>query len=138
MIKLEAIPNILNSPKEARPQEIDVLITRRKEECKEFHEKFNSNRNLSEANYLVDIQWFLSWKCFVTNDLSEKHLPNSNKNLSINPSIGVLSPGPITNEVLYEAHSMKKNIVQVISKFIIESRLYTCKPTSLELLLIKL
>jgi len=86
---------------------------RRKEECREFHEKFN-HKTLNDKQYLIDIEWFLNWKCFVTNDLTEKFLLNSKKSISINQNIGVLAPGPISNNNLVDNQKIiKKHIINV-------------------------
>lgn len=96
-------------------RDFDLLIIRRKEECKEFHEKNNNtNKSLNEKQYIVDIDWFLHWKCFVTNDLTEKYLPNNEKRISSNNKIGILSPGPIYNEkIIDHQKNVKKNLVNV-------------------------
>ena len=66
---------------------------------------------------MIDIEWFLNWKCFVMNDLTEKHLQNNKKMISINNKIGVLPPGPISNENLIEKDKnqqlIKKNLINV-------------------------
>jgi len=110
LIKPEVIPNILNSPLEATNNDIDSLIMRRKQECKQFHELFNAE-SLSNKLYMINLEWFLEWKCFVTNDLSEKYLVNDKKNISINKTIGVLPPGPISNnKLINSSNTLKKNL----------------------------
>ena len=90
------------------------MIIRRKEECKEFHEKYNY-KSLNDKQYIIDIDWFLNWKCFVTNDLTEKYLPDSEKLFSTNNKIGILSPGPIMNgKLLDNQKNLRKNISNVI------------------------
>ena len=39
--------------------------------------------------YVVELEWFLLWKCFVTNDLTDKNLSNNKKKISINKNIGI-------------------------------------------------
>ncbi len=58
--------------------------------------------NLKTNYYALDLQWFLEWKSFVMNDLNEKILPNSKKNISKNKEIGVITPGPVLNGSLFE------------------------------------
>ena len=99
--------------KQASAQDIDLLIVRRKEECREFHEKFN-NKVLNDKEYIIDIEWFLNWKCFVTNDLTERFLSNNKKLISTNNNIGVLAPGPILNHNLIDNQkNIKKNLKNV-------------------------
>ena len=117
---MEDIPNLLDKPseviyifKKANFKDIDILIIRRKEECKEFHEKYNSKTS-SNKQYLLDIEWFLQWKCFVTNDLTDKHLSNQEKLVSANSQIGVLFPGPIVNHKLLDSSkNLRKSIKNV-------------------------
>ncbi len=99
---MESFQNLLINPKAVSSEEIDQLIIRRKEECKLFQEKLKSNFENEEKLYAIETEWFLNWKCFVTNDLSEKYLPNIKKKISINYNIGVLQPGAISNYLLYE------------------------------------
>jgi len=101
MRKLESFPNILNQPNEVDINEIEQLILKRKEECRIFQEKLN-DVDKSDKLYAIDLEWFLLWKCFVTNDLTEKYIPNSKKKISHNLNIGVLNPGPISNYSLFD------------------------------------
>ena len=77
--KLESFQNLLINPKSASSNEIDQLILRRKEECKIFQEKLKPNFENEEKLFAIEIEWFLNWKCFVTNDLSDKYLSNMKK-----------------------------------------------------------
>ena len=88
-----------------------LMIT--KEEIKEFYKRrdheekiFNSFKNKNENKYdkknrllfAIDKNWFDKWKTYVINDLSDKILNNNQKYISDNKLIGVLPPGPITNQ----------------------------------------
>ena len=86
---------------------------RKKIEVKEFQEIYKKRTltsgitqldDNSEAKFYcaLDLEWFLIWKCFVTNDMTDKYVSNSKKSISQNKSIGVLPPGGITNENLFE------------------------------------
>jgi hypothetical protein len=113
--KLETFENIISNPNQISKDELLILKSRRKQEIKIFQEILNSNnthdensRNLnknknscSEKFYAINMEWFLLWKCFVTNDLSEKILSNSKKRISLNKGIGVLPPGCISNFNLF-------------------------------------
>jgi len=79
------------------------LNKRRKDEGKHFQELFRTNSQ--NKFYVIDIEWFLNWKSFISNDLGEKYLPNSKKKISSNKSIGVLPPGPISNVNLFEKNT---------------------------------
>jgi hypothetical protein len=99
--KIESFGKIISCPEKASPKEIELLNLRKKEECRIFHEKLNSNSD-DDLMYAIDSEWFLLWKCYVTSDLSEKFLPNSKKRISVNSEIGILQPGPIYNDCLFE------------------------------------
>lgn len=75
---------------------------RRKEECKIFQEKLKPSFENEERLYAIEVEWFLNWKCFATNDLSDKYLSNSKKKISPNYNIGVLHPGAINNSPIFE------------------------------------
>ena len=47
--------------------------------------------------YAIEASWLNKWKCFVSNDLSEKIMSNNEKHISDNKLIGVLPPGIINN-----------------------------------------
>lgn len=86
---------------EVSTEEINQLISRKNEECKIFANYLNE-QYIEDISYVLEMEWFLNWKCFVTNDITEKYLSNSKKNLSINNLIGVLDPGPIMNYSLLD------------------------------------
>lgn len=89
-------PNLLSQ------NEISLVVKRRKEESNFFKGaiKFNSQEGIKL--FALDIDWFLVWKGFVTNEVSGKNVPNSKKIVSSNKLIGVLPPGPVTNANLFE------------------------------------
>lgn len=118
--KIETFENILNFPDQITKDELFTLKSRRKQEIKIFQEILNSknchdenSRNLNrnkntctEKFYAINMEWFLLWKCFVTNDMSEKILSNSKKNISLNKAIGVKPPGCISNYNLFNLNDM--------------------------------
>jgi hypothetical protein len=96
-----------------------MLNQRRREECKEFQENIK-NVDSEDKFYALDIDWYLQWKCFVTNDMTDKTLNNTKKKISPNKNIGVLPPGPITNSNLFDKNikefslkSLKKGLKKV-------------------------
>ena len=99
--KIETLQNVYTNALSSTTNEINTIIFRRKEECKIFQE-LSSINNPNQQYFAVDSDWFINWKCFVTNDLTEKTLSNTKKRLSPNTSIGVLPPGPITNSNLFD------------------------------------
>ena len=50
----------------------------------------------------MDINWFLNWKCYVKNDITEKIIPNSKKNIKFLENFGYFPPSNISNENLFE------------------------------------
>ncbi len=87
----------------ANSEEIKIFNQIKREESKEFQENLKLNNNTNY--YAIDLEWFLQWKCYVTNDMTEKQLPNSKKRISSNKSVGVLPPGPIFNTNLFEKNA---------------------------------
>ena len=59
--------------------------------------------------YVIDTNWFNKWKAFVTNDLTEKILPNDMKYISDNKKIGVLPPDIIDNSKICTISNVKSN-----------------------------
>ena len=55
--------------------------------------------------YMVSCDWLFKWKCFVSNKVSKNAIPNTNIQneirTSLNQRIGILPPGPITNNCLF-------------------------------------
>lgn len=105
--KVESYDHILANPLYASKEEINLYNQRKKIEVKDFQQIYSKkidpiNNNISTKYYAVDLEWFLTWKCYVTNDLTEKYVANNKKRISPNKLIGLLPPGPITNYNLYE------------------------------------
>lgn len=106
--KIETLDYVVTHPFETTKDEIQTIALRRKQEVKEFQELYKKNTK-TECNYLIDLEWFLLWKCFVTNDMSDKYVSNSKKRISPNKSIGILPPGPITNINLLDKYGQDGN-----------------------------
>lgn len=89
--RLETIDNLYSHPDTISSDNLKLLVLRRKTESKMFQDFIKeSDILLSQGKpfYVLEIEWFLLWKCFVTNDLTEKNLSNHKKKISINKLIG--------------------------------------------------
>lgn len=114
---LETYNNILFNPLIANKKEINDLVIRRKHEQKVFLSLLQRNveakkteKNLKDISfYVIDTTWFNKWKAFVTNDLTEKILPNDLKYISDNKKIGVLPPDIIDNSKICTINNVKSN-----------------------------
>lgn len=90
--------------------ELKLLSLRRKEESKDFQDNIKLNLNGPDNRfYVLDLDWFLQWKCYVMNDSTEKYLANTKKKISVNKNVGVLPPGPISNTNLFEKNAKEMN-----------------------------
>lgn len=103
--RLETIENLYLDPMNITPANLKLISLRRKEESKDFQEFIKLNNIFVKQFYVVDLEWFLQWKCFIMNDSTEKILVNSKKKNSSNKSIGVLPPGPVSNVNLFEKNA---------------------------------
>ena len=114
---LETYNNILFNPLFANKKEINDLVIRRKHEEQVFLslnqrnlETKKKDKNYKDAPfYVIDTNWFNKWKVFVTNDLSDKILPNDMKYISDNRKIGVLPPDIIDNSKICAINNVKSN-----------------------------
>ena len=110
---LETYNNILFNPLIANKKEINDLMIRRKHEEKVFLsllQRDAKNKNYKDVSfYVIDTTWFNKWKSFVTNDLTEKLLPNDMKYISDNKNIGVLPPDMIDNSKICTINNVKNN-----------------------------
>ena len=114
---LETYNNILFNPLFANKREINDLFIRRKHEEKVFFSLRSKNVEAKKMDksykdtslYVIDTNWFNKWKAFVTNDLSEKLLPNDKKYISDNKKIGVLPPDIIDNSKICTINNAKNN-----------------------------
>ena len=114
---LETYNNILFNPLLANKKEINDLVIRRRHEEKVFLslnqrnlETKKTDKNYKDAPfYVIDTTWFNKWKAFVTNDLSDKILPNDMKYISDNKKIGVLPPDIIDNSKICTINNVKNN-----------------------------
>ena len=86
---LESYPNTLTSPYQANSQEINELNIRRQMEL-EIISELDKN-DIDSMYYLVHANWINKWKEFIFNKKSEIN----------NSPLGILPPGPITNNLLY-------------------------------------
>ena len=115
--RLETYNNILFNPLIANNQEIKYLEIRRNHEKNVFLSliKRNSETTKNEKNYsdisfyVIDNTWFNKWKAFVSNDLTDKVLPNDLKYISDNKKIGVLPPDIIDNSKICTINNVKNN-----------------------------
>ena len=99
---LETYNNILFNPLSIRKSELTEFHMRRKHEEKVF-KSLLQRTNEKEKNYklfAIDMKWFNRWKTFITNDLEENIITNTEKYISDNKLIGVLPPGEIDNNKL--------------------------------------
>ena len=114
---LETYNNILFNPLLANKKEINDLFIRRKHEEKVFLSLLKRNVEAKKTDknfkdipfYLIDTTWFNKWKAFVTNDLTEKILPNDKKYISDNKKIGVLPPDFIDNSKICTINNVKNS-----------------------------
>jgi hypothetical protein len=114
---LETYNNILFNPLIANEQEIKYLEIRRSHEKKVFLSliKRNTEKTKNEKNYkdisfyVIDNTWFNKWKAFVSNDMTDKILPNDMKYISDNKKIGVLPPDIIDNSKICTINNVKNN-----------------------------
>jgi hypothetical protein len=115
--KVESYENITSNPMYTTKEEIQSLSLRRKQEVEEFQQIYKNENKGSNINkdssiiqfYALDLEWFLLWKCFVTNDVTDKYISNSKKRICPNKSVGVLPPGPISNSNLFEKGTKEFN-----------------------------
>lgn len=117
---LEMYKNLLHSPENASDDEIAQLNERRRQEKELILERDmdrpvmeGSQHSSSQYWFMISSDWLYRWKCFVSNKISSSH-PNkspeeagNNVRISENEKIGVLPPGPISNECLFENNEHK-------------------------------
>lgn len=122
--------NIISEPLNIAAADVTFLNKRRKDEGKNFQELFKTSSNQNKY-FVIDIEWFLNWKCFISNDVTEKNLANSKKKISPNKNVGVLPPGPITNSNLfdkntkeYTAKNLRKGMKKVNQFFETKNKIY--------------
>ena len=96
---LETYTNIIFNPMFVTKEEKKELNMRRRHESKVYQSlmKRDKENNKEIYFYAIETSWFNKWKCFVSNDLSEKIMSNNDKHISDNKIIGVLPPGIINN-----------------------------------------
>ena len=103
---------MVHKPMESTEEEIRQLNERRK------HEKqFVLSRDLECGNFndkywfMISTEWLYHWKCFISNRVNFKHISDplmdqelfkSQLRISENERIGILPPGPVNNEVLFQ------------------------------------
>ncbi len=109
--KIQTLDYFSNNPTDSLENLKQLVSLRRKDESKEFKrllnqaqifnndrkqninqikEKENGNgkEKINERLYIIDINWFLNWKCYVMNDISEKTLSNNKKMIHFVKNLG--------------------------------------------------
>ena len=96
---LETYTNIIFNPMLVTKTEIKEFHMRRRHEAKVYQSlmKRNMENKKDIYFYAIEASWLNKWKCFVSNDLSEKIMSNNEKHISDNKLVGVLPPGIINN-----------------------------------------
>ena len=96
---LETYTNIIFNPMFITKVEKKEYNMRRRHESKVYQSlmKKDKENNKEIYFYALETSWFNKWKCFVSNDLTEKVMSNNEKHISDNKIIGVLPPGIINN-----------------------------------------
>ena len=76
---------------EVSKSEIHILNMRRAEEINEFEKmlKITQSPNEKQDWYCLEMDWYLQWKAFVTNDQTEKTISKSKVRNSENKEIGI-------------------------------------------------
>ena len=114
---LETYNNILFNPLLATKKELRDLEIRRRHEMKVFTSLNQKNIDIKKkeknykdtAFYAIDINWFNKWRAFVSNDLTDKIIPNNMKYISDNKKIGVLPPDIIDNSKISTINNIKRD-----------------------------
>ena len=112
--RVETIPNLFINPEMITDEDAKFIHARRKEEAGEFQVLLKQSAQ-SDKYYVIDIEWYLKWKCFVTNDMTEKYLKKENLPICNAKNVGVLPPGPVDNLPLLDKNengefSLKKGL----------------------------
>lgn len=112
--RMETVPNIYTNPELITDEAVKFIRARRKEEASEFQILLKQSAQ-SDKYYAIDIEWYLKWKCFVANDMSEKFLKKENLPICYAKNVGVLPPGPVDNLPLLDKnengeYSLKKRL----------------------------
>jgi len=114
---LETYNNILFNPLLATKKELRDLEIRRRHEMKVFTSLNQKNIDIKKKEknykdttfYAIDINWFNKWRAFVSNDLTDKIIPNNMKYISDNKKIGVLPPDIIDNSKISTINNIKRD-----------------------------
>jgi hypothetical protein len=92
---IETLPNILYNPTQITEKEVEVLNNRRS-----FEKRMICARDLITPEifktdgswYLINAEWLKIWKAYIFNKPTKKSI--------VNEVVGVLPPGPISNDKL--------------------------------------
>ena len=111
---IETYENVIHSPEKVTSEELDALKNRRKIEKQmildlELHSDPSFEEESKQGHppkwYMISCDWLFKWKCFVSNKISKNAMTNPNVvneiRTSRNTKIGILPPGPISNQGLF-------------------------------------
>ncbi|CAG9332517.1 unnamed protein product [Blepharisma stoltei] len=104
---LESYPNLISNPNNATQQEI-IEIQKRREIELEMISNLDVQSEEQGLWYIINADWIADWKNFIFNKTTR-----SSRYISPNEKIGVLPPGPITNNKLF---TNPENPVEIKSK----------------------
>jgi hypothetical protein len=96
--------NLLHNPMNVNDEELSCLNERRKKEKQLILDRDLDNASEKPLWFMISSEWLNQWKSFVSNKISS-HLKVENKvenvRKSENSKIGILPPGPISNDDLF-------------------------------------
>ena len=114
----ETYKNLLHNPQSASDEEILSLNNRRKLEKQLILEK-DLDCKQEKLWFMISSEWLSQWKSFISNkasSLSKDQVAAPFKarlRVSENPRVGILPPGPISNDDLYvKMHDGKEFVLQ--------------------------
>lgn len=102
---------------------------RRKAEIEHF-QKLIKEPSTNGRYYAIDVDWFLLWKCYVTNDKSEKNVKNNKKKFFYipkgedNTESFIFPPESVDNNYLCEYGKPRKGLVKNKDYMIINDKIW--------------
>ena len=100
MRKVESFGKLISDSENCSEEDIKNFMSRKRREYDIYNELIKK-KNSSNKNYILNAEWFFSWKAYISNDKSNKYIQMKKLNISNNKKIGVLPPLEIDNNCFF-------------------------------------
>lgn len=111
---LELYPSVFKNRKKISEKEADQLEERRQIEKLRINQHDNYRHGKNECWYVIDSAWIYDWRMFIENN---RNLLAMGSKKADTEGVGVLDPGPISNNNLFDESGLLKQDLEMAKDY---------------------